>query len=362
VAWSPSPAPGVTGYEIYRSANMLDLAPELRGTTGGTQFQDATHAGTYFYRVRALTGSGPTGFGAEVKSISGKVDQAPVVSAPAVATVTEGLPLSIAVTAGDPDGDAVAYLEADVTALPAGDAAFAADLSNTHGTLSWTPTFDDAGVYAVTFTASNTAMGSAAVSITVENDPTVAIAVTLARAEAHPHVVRLAWRIAGGAITGNASVERREPGTDWLPLESGVALDEDEVTVTDSTVVPGARYGYRLTVRDVPEPVTSGVVWINVPVEEAPGGAAWLTFAGAHPAPGRARLSYYLPREGPVRIAVFDARGRRVATLRVGWEGPGLRTLDWAPVDGEDRASAGLYFARLTFGGASVIRKIVLIP
>src|SRR5439155_24563170 len=78
--------------------------------------------------------------------------------------------MTVNVTASDPDGDAITSLSADLTGLPAGNhAVFTPGSGNTTGTLSWTPSFSDAGSYTVTFTASNALSANASTRITVNN-------------------------------------------------------------------------------------------------------------------------------------------------------------------------------------------------
>ncbi|MGE5176162.1 MAG: Ig-like domain-containing protein [Hyphomicrobiales bacterium] len=115
-------------------------------------------------------------------------DHAPVVTAPASASGYEAAPLSIGVTASDPDGDAITSLTASGTAVIAG-ATFAAGPGNTSGTLTWTPTYAQAGSYAATFTAANALSGSATTSITVGNvdrPPTVTATSSVSGAEGAP--------------------------------------------------------------------------------------------------------------------------------------------------------------------------------
>ena len=110
--------------------------------------------------------------------------QAPVVTAPATASATENQTLTVNVTASDPDGDPITSLTA--SGLPAG-ATFTAGPGNTTGTLSWTPGFDQAGSYTVTFTAANVLSGGASTAITVQNvgqPPVAALAVTPATGNA----------------------------------------------------------------------------------------------------------------------------------------------------------------------------------
>ncbi|TMQ56084.1 MAG: PKD domain-containing protein [Candidatus Eisenbacteria bacterium] len=93
-------------------------------------------------------------------------DLRPVVTAPATASVSENSQLAMNVTASDPDGEAITSLTA--SGVPAG-ATFAAGPDNTAGTLTWTPSYSQAGSYTVTFTASNVLSASANTVITVNN-------------------------------------------------------------------------------------------------------------------------------------------------------------------------------------------------
>jgi parallel beta-helix repeat protein len=110
-----------------------------------------------FTAANALSGSATT-------TISVTATGAPVVTAPATATVAGGSLLTVNVTAADPNHGKINSLTA--TGLPSG-ATFSAIPKNTAGTLTWTPTLAQAGVYTVTFTATNSLSGSAITRITV---------------------------------------------------------------------------------------------------------------------------------------------------------------------------------------------------
>jgi hypothetical protein len=76
-------------------------------------------------------------------------------------------------------------------------------------------------------------------------------------------------------------------------------------------------------------------------------------------------IAYVVPGAGapaPVRLAIYDAAGRRVRTLAAGTERPGPHRTVW---DGCDAAGApagtGVYFCRITAGGETLSRRMVLI-
>ncbi|MBK6733467.1 MAG: carbohydrate-binding protein [bacterium] len=73
-------------------------------------------------------------------------------------------------------------------------------------------------------------------------------------------------------------------------------------------------------------------------------------------------IEYVVPAEGPVRLAVFDARGRQVRLLADGRMPSGTHTLTW---DGRDddghQLASGLYFLRFKAAGVDHIGKMVLL-
>lgn len=108
-----------------------------------------------------------------VTRINVRQDRVPVVTAPATVPATEGVPLTVNVTASDPDATPIASLTTGP--LPMG-ATFTAGPGNTTGTLNWAPDFTQAGTYSVVFTASNALTGTATTSIVVANQNRAPIA------------------------------------------------------------------------------------------------------------------------------------------------------------------------------------------
>ena len=74
-------------------------------------------------------------------------------------------------------------------------------------------------------------------------------------------------------------------------------------------------------------------------------------------------VAFTLPREGPVRIGVFDVTGRRVRSIASGNFAAGDHLVDWDG-RGPDGAlvATGVYFIRLDAGGASRVVKVVKSP
>jgi hypothetical protein len=109
-------------------------------------------AGTYQITFTATDGQAQSS--KTVNITVSNVNRAPVLAAISDKSVNEGNPLSFTISATDADSDAITYSAAG---LPSG-AAFAGQ------TFNWTPNYNQAGTYQVTFTASD---GQAQISQTV---------------------------------------------------------------------------------------------------------------------------------------------------------------------------------------------------
>ena len=73
-------------------------------------------------------------------------------------------------------------------------------------------------------------------------------------------------------------------------------------------------------------------------------------------------IEYVVPAEGPVRLAVFDARGRQVRILADGRMPAGTHTVTWDGRDDDGHLLAsGVYFLRFEAAGAAQIGKLVLL-
>ena len=73
-------------------------------------------------------------------------------------------------------------------------------------------------------------------------------------------------------------------------------------------------------------------------------------------------IPYQIPTAARVRLEVFNLLGQRVATLVDGEQSAGAHTAQWDATDATGRAvGAGVYIYRLSSGGATVSRRMVLI-
>jgi len=98
----------------------------------------------------------------------------------------------------------------------------------------------------------------------------------------------------------------------------------------------------------------------GLPDDRDPGRDAWIVF----PNPSRAAttFAFRLEEAGPVRVAIYDLHGRRVATVFEGHRPPGDHRVTWDGVDAlGQRVPSGAYVARLHAAGKRLTQKVVLL-
>ena len=123
------------------------------------------------------------------------------------------------------------------------------------------------------------------------------------------------------------------PRTPWLTLPDNCATEADFRTAGTLIDVPGT------------DASIAGMQISNAP----------------NPFNPRTTFTYRLSNEGAVRLAVYDAQGREVATLVDEVQRAGTHSVSWdARTERAAPLASGIYFARLESGGLERIRKIVL--
>jgi hypothetical protein len=93
-------------------------------------------------------------------------------------------------------------------------------------------------------------------------------------------------------------------------------------------------------------------------------GATAFAFAGIapHPVVGAARFEFSLPAAGPVRLALYDVTGGQVHVVLDGPADAGPQVVGWDGRNaGGSRLAAGVYFARLEFGGRALTRRMIVV-
>jgi hypothetical protein len=109
----------------------------------------------------------------------------------------------------------------------------------------------------------------------------------------------------------------------------------------------------------------SGLVLTNTPVSSSPDlGARPFDLGQNYPNPFNpsSTIEFVLTQAGPVQLAVYDQKGRRIRELIAGSLPVGPHSVRW---DGRDDAgrnqASGIYFYRLTVSGLTQTRKMALL-
>ena len=312
---------------------------QLSWTPGYNQAGDYTFT---FTASNALSGTGTTFL------TIGDHDRAPVVTAPASAYGREDSLMTINVSCSDPDGDAIASLEA--TDLPTG-AVFTPSGDKKAGTLTWTPTVTQGGNYTVTFTATNIQSGSASTAITIgEHDraPEITAPTSCAMVEGQPHTIDITVSDPDGQPITTLEATDLPTGATFTP-------GPDNTTgKLQWTPDPGQNGHYNILITATNALVSSHGLSIDVTIPSTGViGAADMALLRPMLAPSplrtRSVLSFRTVEAGPIEVDLLDLSGRRVRLL--------MSTNDAAAgvyqvsIDGRDEAGeqlrSGLYFYRI---------------
>ena len=169
-------------------------------------------------------------------------------------------------------------------------------------------------------------------------DDATAVALALVSADADPSRVRLEWR-AGASVDWSARLERRDAGASaWSALATLTPDGSGRIAYEDRAIVPGARYDYRLIVRESGAESVAGEVTIAVPREPE-----FALRARPNPAAGVLFADFSLPAAAPATLELLDIGGRRMDSRVVSGAGRHVMALG-----GERRLAPGLYLIRIT--------------
>jgi hypothetical protein len=137
-------------------------------------------------------------------------------------------------------------------------------------------------------------------------------------------------------------------------------------TVLVDSGAPASALYYIVTAYDVhgnqSTPSNEANVGATTGVGNTPSVSA-LTVLQNHPNPfrGHTEFAVGLPAKADLRLDVFDAAGRRVRSMNLADAPAGWRTVSLAGDDDRGRPLAsGVYFCRVTAGGETATRKIVI--
>ena len=155
--------------------------------------------------------------------------------------------------------------------------------------------------------------------------------------------VVLAWIAAGSA----ASQTDVQVATIHLRLKAG-ATDGGDLIVSGSQFASPSGGALKVSAAGLSLPLSGGRVALSAPLP--------------NPSGGRTSFSVMLAEPGALDVGVFDAGGRRIATLFHGDAPAGARMLSWnGRRDSGIAAGSGLFFVRAESAGTRVTQKVMLL-
>jgi hypothetical protein len=167
--------------------------------------------------------------------------------------------------------------------------------------------------------------------------------------------IEVRWQVADAAPGFVSWIERAEASAGpWAKVECERASDGEVTVEYDRTTAPARSYWYRLVATDrgltraLAEPIQ---------VETAPPTRFALLGTGPNPSPGTVEATFQLAHAADITLEMFDALGRRVATLASGPWPAGIHHANWAGA----RPASGVYLVRYRHPGGEDLRRIAIV-
>jgi hypothetical protein len=172
--------------------------------------------------------------------------------------------------------------------------------------------------------------------------------------------VRIEWELRDDIDPALQQVFRAPQGSEDrkpLPADGLVRLAPGRFAYEDRAVRAGNAYTYTAVILE-PDPQVLFTVTVEVPrLAEAV-----LHHGSPNPFSDRTALSFGIPDAGRVELRIYDVRGALVASIADGVYPAGTTAVEWNGRDaGGALAPSGVYFARMSYKGRSLDRKLVLL-
>jgi len=174
------------------------------------------------------------------------------------------------------------------------------------------------------------------------------VQVSIVTAEADAGEVRLAWELPRG---DGATLYRREDEGEWRRVTRLTPDGQQRLEYVDRDVRGGVTYRYRLGLLIGDEEIFAGETSVTVPVAATALGVRGISWSGRS-----LSATLVLPGTGGARFDVFDLGGRRSFSSPLDHLGVGEHRVEFAA-----GLRPGVYFARVTQGGAKASARFVVL-
>jgi hypothetical protein len=165
------------------------------------------------------------------------------------------------------------------------------------------------------------------------------------------------WELLLDPSGGPVWQELTPAGADWGRRHGQAAIYDP---IRDRAVFLGGEDDSSRSYNDAWALLWGGVV--AVPPTKTPPSVRVSGFA-PNPTHGGAWLHLELPAPAEVQVQIFSLQGRLITSLPHRFHPAGMSRVFWDGTDSTGApAAAGVYFSRVTIGGASFVRRVALIP
>jgi hypothetical protein len=175
---------------------------------------------------------------------------------------------------------------------------------------------------------------------------------------ARPGAVELRWDVWREEVIDSYEIARTNVLGSRSEIVAQGAFDSETDSFVDTLVEPGKSYDYVLTLR------ANGKIVARSPVASATTPLFERALGQNYPNPFNpsTAIDVTVAKRSVVVVAIYDARGARVATLDAGVRDAGTLRLEWNGIDDAGkRVGSGVYFYRLDGAGPSTSRKMLLL-
>jgi hypothetical protein len=176
-----------------------------------------------------------------------------------------------------------------------------------------------------------------------------------------PGAVTISWQVAADGEPFHFRLLGSNGDREWeVPFTADAAGATYTAVDRSDWLGAGSEIGYRLFLS------SDGRSWslLDSASTSLPASAAATRIVSVYPNPlnPRTTIAFAVRKAESIRLAIYDAAGRRVAVIQDGWTGAGIQEAHWDGCDDFGRsAAAGQYFARLEAGGQVDVQKILLV-
>lgn len=197
------------------------------------------------------------------------------------------------------------------------------------------------------------------IRLSIVIDSTVAVFFTEFRARVVEDYVELHWDVSADEHLDGFRIYRASSGQEE---EISILMDNlipaEARYYQDRSVLPGESYRYTLSAVK-----PDGTEFLSIPVDVSIEVGPLVLYQNfPNPFHPTTTVSFFLPREGPINLTIYDVKGRRIRTLKDEALGRGITSIEW---DGKDdrgaSVSSGIYLCRLKTGNRVLTKKMVLI-